>query len=341
MRFLFESSIFVAGCAAFTVNPSPPSAALLGLCAAGSAGLAWRHRRTWRVEERLQTIQTEFETAQARHKADLADLDERLHTALAEAQRRAAELVEARVALADSNEQNAKLAKDRDEDRGEMGQALGGLSGQLVTAMAEAEGAVGNAIQSFSELATHSKDLSTLAENAVASDSQDSVNVSASAATEIMNRFVEHMLVTAKGIADSASQMQELVDVSAHLADLLTEIEAISSQTGLLALNASLEAARAGQAGMGFAVVASQVRILAERAKATSERTKDLTTQIGTRTIDLCGKLADAAEESRDAGRVAQGDLIRLMATIQDADKRSRKLVAEITDGAVNIDREI
>ncbi|HVT12747.1 MAG TPA: methyl-accepting chemotaxis protein [Fimbriimonadaceae bacterium] len=341
MKPIFESCVLVGGGVAFAFSPTPASAVLLGLCVAGGVGLAWSNRRARTLSERCAESQSRLEEIELRHGAELADLDGRLQAALSEAQFRTAELVEAREALTGLNEENARLTRDRDGGRSEIGQALGGLSGQLVAAMSEAESAVGNAIQSFADLASHSKDLSSLAEAAIDSNNEDSVNVSANAATEIMNRFVEHMLVTSKGIADSASEMQDLVDVSAHLTDLLTEIEAISSQTGLLALNASLEAARAGQAGMGFAIVASQVRVLAERAKATSERTKDLTTQIGTRSIDLCRKLADAAEESRDAGRAAQGDLIRLMANIRDADKRSRLLVAEITDGAVNIDREI
>lgn len=71
------------------------------------------------------------------------------------------------------------------------------------------------------------------------------------------------------------TDMDELVNIIAHISSILSGIDTISLQTNLLALNASVEAARAGEAGRGFAVVAGEIRELAEE---TQKLTKDMGT---------------------------------------------------------------
>ncbi len=103
---------------------------------------------------------------------------------------------------------------------------------------------------------------------------------------------------------DGVERVAVLREASARIGEITQVIGEIAAQTNLLALNAAIEAARAGEAGRGFAVVADEVRKLAKRSSQSLRRIEDLLTQMAERSDEAAERF------QRMEGAVGEGERV-------------------------------
>lgn len=125
--------------------------------------------------------------------------------------------------------------------------------------------------------------------------------------------------------------MEEINDSSSEIGKIIKTIETIASQTNILALNASVEASRAGESGKGFAVVAEEVRELARQSAAASKTTSDLIERSMT-AVGYGSKIAN--ETASQLGTAVSGvsEIIETTNVIAEASRTQADHIAQVQE---------
>jgi methyl-accepting chemotaxis protein len=174
-----------------------------------------------------------------------------------------------------------KAAEDKKRDLHQMADQIETSIGEMVSTLASASTELEHTARGMTSLADATNNESQTVADA-ATSATENVETMASAANELssaIQEVTEQITSAAKLTVDSQTasqqtkdQMITLGEAADRIGSVMQLIQEIAEQTNLLALNATIEAARAGEAGKGFAVVASEVKDLANQtAKATEE----------------------------------------------------------------------
>ncbi|MFQ1976101.1 methyl-accepting chemotaxis protein [Aeromonas veronii] len=236
-----------------------------------------------------------------------------------------------------SHDELGKLAQGFNEMQSNLRMLVNEVSGSVVQLGAAAEEISAVAQQSANNMGAQQHELNQLATamnemQATVQEVARNTNDAASAATsasdtaaqgsETVNDSIGRIEKVATAIEETALVIRQLGDDSRNIGMVLEVIQGIAEQTNLLALNAAIEAARAGEQGRGFAVVADEVRTLAKR-------TQDSTSQIN----QIISELQQRANE---AGVTMQQSQDMMSETVHTA-REAGASIAEISSSVNSI----
>jgi methyl-accepting chemotaxis protein len=198
-------------------------------------------------------------------------------------------------------------------------QELSSLTEVMTISMSETKESAQEEFNEIDQLSTAMSQMTSTAQT-VAEHAQhaSALTEQASCQAETGQRFVKgtitKMSELSKDIAASAQAVTQVEERVAAIGSVVGTIQSISEQTNLLALNAAIEAARAGEAGRGFAVVADEVRNLAQRTQKATIEIQEMISQLqnsANSAVDLMEKsvveAADGVELVTNAGSELDG----------------------------------
>jgi methyl-accepting chemotaxis protein len=232
-----------------------------------------------------------------------------------------------------------RLRKDRDDELGSVVDAFNGFVASLaeqmstVTQVAHSLNGASDSLVRDAQLSERnaeslqaeveqvaaavnqmSSTVQNVAQNAQASAEQTrDANKQSVAALEIVNATINDVQQLADEVGRAAGVIQALEGNTQEIGGVLEVIRTIADQTNLLALNAAIEAARAGEQGRGFAVVADEVRTLANRTQRSTEEIHSMIERLQKAARDAVAVMESGREhaeqgvhKSQDAGRSLQ-----------------------------------
>ncbi|MGE5485741.1 MAG: methyl-accepting chemotaxis protein [Ignavibacteriales bacterium] len=175
----------------------------------------------------------------------------------------------------------------------------------------------------------------------------EKVSLEAAGGKEAVDRTVEGMKAINNASDAMSSNIERLAEYSEKIAQIVQVIDDIAEQTNLLALNAAIEAARAGEHGRGFAVVADEVRRLAERSGKSTKEIAAIINNIQKGTEDTVRSVNEGAAAVQDGMKIAaeaREILERIVESVKEASVqfgRVKSAVKDVQDASEEVLRSV
>ncbi|MDC5838181.1 methyl-accepting chemotaxis protein [Vibrio europaeus] len=178
----------------------------------------------------------------------------------------------------------------------------------------------------------------------------EKANEAAASGQDVIEKSQQEMMRLVERMTAAVPVVEELATNNANITEILSVIEGISEQTNLLALNAAIEAARAGEQGRGFAVVADEVRNLASRTQESVGEIRQVIENVQNGTRDVVQAIQDGNDLANDSAAQVQSaakelsQIFEAIASINDmntqivkAAEEQQSVSAEVNQSVSNI----
>uniref|UniRef100_UPI0030DD977F methyl-accepting chemotaxis protein n=2 Tax=Pseudomonas sp. EL_65y_Pfl2_R95 TaxID=3088698 RepID=UPI0030DD977F len=225
-------------------------------------------------------------------------------------------------------------------------------AGRVESVSAQSNQAVAGQLGQIEQVATAMNQMSATAQEvassaAAAVGSANSVNDETISGRALLETQVGSIQRLASEIDQSVLVINQLASDSASISQVLDVIKGVAEQTNLLALNAAIEAARAGEQGRGFAVVADEVRNLAKRTQQSTEEIEVMISKLqggvgaAVKTMNVSHKMADDTVSESSKVQAALENILGAVGMIVDQNQQIAAAAEQQTAVAHDIDQNI
>lgn len=183
-----------------------------------------------------------------------------------------------------------------------------------------------------------------VANNAVnTADASKEADESTQEGRDKVNQALDSISLLANNVSTTSQEVKQLAGSINEIGQVLVVIRSIADQTNLLALNAAIEAARAGEAGRGFAVVADEVRALAHRTQQSTAEIESMISIVQSGTERAVGAMAESQERASETLIIARSanEALEVISEAITSINQKNLVIASASEEQAQVAREV